>query len=90
MHSVIIAVEMPPEMAKETWLGFLGRIIPKIEKNPAVEQIADNVWQLSVQKSPAALGYLIAAAEDFRLIYRILPFDAEPQWLRGGPTPKTS
>ena len=84
MHSAIFAVNMPLGPARQRWLRYLAEAAPKIER-AAVERIADNVWQVDFQKSPAALAYLIAAAEQHALSYRILALAAEPQWIEIAP-----
>jgi hypothetical protein len=62
MHSAIFAVDMPPESDRQKWIRYLAVVGPKIER-AAVERIAENVWQVDFQKSPAALAHLIAAAD---------------------------
>jgi hypothetical protein len=83
MHSAIFAVDMP-DPDRQRWLGFLGLVAPKIER-AAVERIAENVWQVDFQKSPAALAHLIAKADQHDLSYRILPLPTEPQWIAIAP-----
>ena len=84
MHSAIFAVDMPPEPERQKWFRYLAIVAPKIER-AAVERIAENVWQVDFQKSPAALAHLIAAAERQNLSYRILALAAEPQWIEIAP-----
>jgi hypothetical protein len=62
MHSAIFAVDMPQETERQRWFRYLGLVTPRIER-AAVEKIAENVWQVDFQKSPAALAHLIAVAD---------------------------
>jgi hypothetical protein len=84
MHSAIFAVDMPPDSDRQKWIRYLAVVGPKIER-AAVERIAENVWQVDFQKSPAALAHLIAAADQQYLSYRILALAAEPQWIEIAP-----
>jgi hypothetical protein len=84
MHSAIFAVDIPPDPDRQKWLRYLAVVAPKIER-AAVERIAENVWQVDFQKSPAALAHLIAAADQQTLSYRILALAAEPQWIEIAP-----
>ena len=84
MHSAIFAVDMPPDSDRQKWICYLAVVGPKIER-AAVERIAENVWRVDFQKSPAALAHLIAAADQQNLSYRILALAAEPQWIEIAP-----
>jgi hypothetical protein len=84
MHSAIFAVDMPPDSDRQKWIRYLAVVGPKVER-AAVERIAENVWQVDFQKSPAALAHLIAAADQQNLSYRILALAAEPQWIEIAP-----
>jgi hypothetical protein len=84
MHSAIFAVDMPPGPDPQNWVRYLAVVAPKIER-AAVERLAENVWQVDFQKSPAALAHLIAAADQQNLAYRILALAAEPQWIEIAP-----
>ncbi len=85
MHSAIVAVELPGD--KRQWSAFQAAI-QTIEGNQAVSLLGENVWQIDFQKAPLAFALLVKGAEDLRLPYRILSFDAEPRWLRVVPNPK--
>jgi hypothetical protein len=89
MHSAIFAVDIPPDPDRQKWLRYLAVVAPKIER-AAVERIAENVWQVDFQKSPAALAHLIAAADQQTLSYRILALAAEPQWIEIAPLAEAS
>jgi hypothetical protein len=80
MHSAIFAADLPPDPDRQKWRRYLAAVAPKIER-AAVERIAENVWQVDFQKSPAALAHLITAAHQHNLSYRILALPAEPQWI---------
>ncbi len=84
MHTAIFAVDMPQETERQRWFRYLGLVAPRIER-AAVEKIAENVWQVDFQKSPAALAHLIAVADQHHLSYRILALPAEPQWIHIAP-----
>ena len=81
MHSAIIAVPKPNDIDQQKWLAF-SKQIDSLDGDKAVEHLADNVWQINFQLSPGAVARLVGAAEDFRLAYRILPLDADHQWIR--------
>jgi hypothetical protein len=89
MHSAIFAVDMPQETERQRWYRYLGLVAPRIER-AAVEKIAENVWQVDFQKSPAALAYLIAVADQHDLSYRILALPTEPQWIQIAPLAEAS
>jgi hypothetical protein len=89
MHSAIFAVDMPPDPERQKWIRYLAVVAPKIER-AAVQRIAENVWQVDFQKSPAALAHLIAAADQQNLSYRILALAAEPQWIEIAPLAEAS
>ena len=84
MHSAIFAVDMPQETERQRWFRYLGMVAPRIER-AAVEKIAENVWQVDFQKSPAALAHLIAVADQHDLSYQILALPTEPQWIHIAP-----
>jgi hypothetical protein len=89
MHSAIFAVDMPQETERQRWYRYLGLVAPRIER-AAVEKIAENVWQVDFQKSPAALAHLIAVADQHDLSYRILALPTEPQWIQIAPLAEAS
>jgi hypothetical protein len=90
MHSVLFAATIPedPQHANR-WEGFVGYANNKLPPYKNVERLAENVWLVNIQISPAPLGFLVAGAEENRVAYKILSFDAEPQWLpvSSGPMP---
>jgi hypothetical protein len=81
MHSALIAVEIQSEQA---FLVFMAAA-NKAKEMKGVSRLADNVWQVNFQLAPAALAALVLAADRQGLAYKILPFDAEPQWIQGNP-----
>ena len=87
MQYAIVMVVMPTENheGRQTWQYFCAKIAKPLS-NPAVEELAMNMWQVNFQHSPAALSQLVAAADEFGFAYRVLPFDGEPQWIRVNPT----
>jgi hypothetical protein len=87
MHSAILMVVMPEETqsGKMAWQHFSAKIAKPLA-DQAVEQLAYNIWQINFQASPVALAQLVAAADDFGFPYRVLPFDAAPQWILANPT----
>jgi hypothetical protein len=78
MHSAIVAIEMPKE--DEKWLAFLNTT-GDLTKRHSFQTLAANVWQIDFQSSPGDFAHLVAAAVRHGLAYKILPFDAAPQWL---------
>jgi hypothetical protein len=90
MHTAIVAIEMPKDFREDQWLRSLRSILSRVEEDPAIEQLAQNVWQVNFVKSPGGFARLIGAAEGNNLAYRILPLDSEPKWIRWNPTSKTS
>lgn len=94
MHSAMFVVSVPsgfggPNQDHQVWMTFLGQFIPKIDKATNVLRLGENVWLVDLTVSPAPLAYMIAAAENQKFAYGILPFDAAPQWLPGDFDPKT-
>jgi hypothetical protein len=88
MHSALFVAKIP-ENERQDWAAYLGLIDQKIGKDKSATRIAENVWIVNFQTSPAALGWLVTSAERQGIPYGILPFDAEPQWLPAGFDPKT-
>lgn len=86
MHTAIVAIEMPKE--DEKWLAFLNTT-GDLTKRHSFQTLAANIWQIDFQASPVDFAQLIVAAARLGLVYRILPFDAAPQWLPVGNNPKT-
>jgi len=81
MHSALLAVDFSDPQA----ILVFNAAAKKIEHLKGAERLSDNVWLLNFQISPAALAALVFAADRQGLAYRILPFDAEPRWIRGDP-----
>lgn len=81
MHSAIVYAVMPtsPIEARNALL-LLEAGIQKIEKNPALKQLGEFVWQVDFQADPEVLAVLIASLAQPRIEYGILQLDGEPQW----------
>ena len=82
MHSILFVATMDDDQQK--WKGFSGYATNKMLPYTNVEQLAENVWMINLQKDPAPFGFLVAGAVDQHIDYRILVFDAEPEWLPVG------
>ncbi len=92
MHSALFVASMPPDAADpqgHVWGVFLTQFLGKIAQAKNVLRLGENVWLVDLTISVAPLAYMIAAAENQKFAYGILPFDAAPQWLPGGFDPKT-
>jgi hypothetical protein len=92
MHSAIVVVEFPSDgtqQPQQRWQAFLAAIVPLLQKNSALVQLGENVWQVNFQQSPAAFAELISACGKLGLRYGILPLYDEPQWLPDGFDPGT-
>lgn len=87
MHSALFVATIPPETGD--WCQFLDDARTKLERSRGAVRLAENVWLLNFQASPAALGWLIALAEQKAIAYGVLPFEREPQWLPAGFDPET-
>jgi hypothetical protein len=98
MHSALFAVEAPADNQSPAWQnvnGLWGQPLRSdqpsaLDDKETVQQLAENVWLVNFQMNPAALATLIYGAERFRLSYKILPFEHEPEWLLGGSYPNTT
>jgi hypothetical protein len=91
MHSAIVVAKMPSQEGHEgrqSWAAFLATI-DKLQGNPALLRLSENVWQADFQRSPAALAQLVAGLELHRYVYGILPLADAPQWLPVGFDPKS-
>ena len=85
MHSAIVRVEAPTDEQK--WLAFEASIA--IAKSSAATiPLADHVWLIDVQKSPAVFARFVDSCERHGLAYRILAIDVEPRWLPAGFDPE--
>jgi hypothetical protein len=87
MHSAIIVVEPPRSYQDEIWTTFLTAIWPS-KSSQGVEQLADHVWLIDVQKSPAVFARFVDSAERQKLSYRILAIEGAPEWRATGFVPK--
>ena len=87
MHSALIVVELPDN--KKEWRAFMDDIdrpeAGPLHKSRGVERLSKNVWLVNFRENTEPLARLISAATQHLFPYRILQFDAEPEWLRGGP-----
>ena len=99
MHSALIVVEIPTQhfnaANNQAWLTFIGQVdrltsakIDPLDKQQGVERLGENVWLVNFRQNPAALARLVGAAENMKLVCKILPFDTEPQWLPVASNPK--
>jgi hypothetical protein len=91
MHSAIIYAvfaENPRHDERQRGAVFLGHIA-KLDGNKSVAQLGEYVWQVNFRESPGALALIVAACEQLAIPYRILPLDAEPQWIRHDPSPQS-
>ena len=84
MHSAIVYVVMPTDhyQAQMKSGAFLADI-RALEKDKSVRQLGEFVWQIDFQQSPVALAQLVYFADRHSLPCKILPLDAEPQWIEG-------
>jgi hypothetical protein len=88
MHSALFVAKIPAQ-ERQDWADFLAFIDQKIGADKSVIRLAENVWLTNFRGSPSALGWLSTTAERKGILYGILPFDAELQWLPVGFDPKT-
>jgi hypothetical protein len=57
---------------KNKWSNVLNNLHPQARSpSAAIERLSETVWQLRLAASPAALGHLISACEQFGIAYRI-------------------
>jgi len=87
MHSALIVIQIPTQSAD--WNGFLGTVATKLRQARGVVRLAENVWLVNSQESPAPLGWLVSLAESGGFAYGILPFQDAPQWLPASLDPST-
>jgi hypothetical protein len=80
MHSALFAAGQSTNRGSD-WPTFVA----ETDRNPTIagnaERLADGVWLVNFRQSPAALSYLVCAAEARTISYKILPLADEPQWL---------
>ena len=87
MHSAMFIATIPSQ--KKDWVEFEERVTAKLSRCEGVVRLAENVWLLSLQKSVAPLGWLVASAEQMGVSYGLLPFEHEPEWLPANSNPST-
>jgi hypothetical protein len=67
---------------------FVAKVLEKGPREAKASQrcraAAENVWLVNLQESVAPLGWLVALSEQRGVSYRILPFQAAPEWLPAG------
>jgi len=81
MHSAIVVVTWSPDHYEhQNLMSFWATIEPDQAATPLAEQ----VWLIDVQKSPAAFARFVDACERHRFSYRILAIKDAPQWLPPG------
>ena len=82
MHSALIVVKPPETQAeKQRWQQFASAIAP-LKQNPAVDELADNVWLIDFEQSPLALAQLLSAAHRHQFSQKTLQLPEAPKWLR--------
>jgi hypothetical protein len=87
MHTALFAASSV-SIDLQAWGYFVAFIDAKLKHAKNVQRLAENVWIVNVQDGFGPLAWLVSFAEDRKVPYGILPFDDEPQWLRGGIDPK--
>ena len=78
MHSALFVAVKPPSDSQD-WHKFIHATNTNAKIKEHAERLAEGVWLVNFQRSPAALGLLICAAEP-SIGYRILPLAEAPQW----------
>jgi hypothetical protein len=84
VHSALIVVEVPDN--KKKWRAFIDDIDrpeAPLHKTSGVERLSKNIWLVNFRENPEPLARLISAAAQHLFPYRILQFDAEPEWVLG-------
>jgi hypothetical protein len=87
MHSVIFVASIHPD--KGSWGTFLIQADGHLRNAKEAKRLAENIWLLTTKDSVASLGFLIAAAEQQKVSYGLLPFERAPEWLPAGFDPNT-
>ena len=91
MHSAIVYAVMPEnEIEVRNLVGRLYAGIHKVEKNPALKQLGEFVWDVDFQADPEVLAVLINALAQLGVGYGILQLDAAPQWMMRDPVQRNS
>lgn len=86
LHSALFVATIPDDRSR--WSNVINNLDRQAHQpSAAIERLADNVWLLRFPEALPALADLISRSTQFGVAYRILPFGAEPQWLRGDPSP---
>jgi hypothetical protein len=82
MHSAIfVAVNPATEETSTNWNTFIGEAAMSRTITKNAERLAEGVWLVNFRMSPAALSFLVSAAEHRSIPYKILPLADAPQWL---------
>lgn len=86
MHSLMFAAVIPKDRQDYAmfWRAFIDDVDSSLSKLEGIERLAENIWLVDLTVSARPFGVLASAAERLRVDYRILPFDAAPQWLQAG------
>jgi hypothetical protein len=79
MHSAIFVATSAPQ--REEWFDFLNGADRNEKIKLHAERFADGVWLVHFRDCPAALSFLICAAESKTISYRLLAFPDAPQWI---------
>jgi hypothetical protein len=87
MHSAIIYVVLSnePRHDERQRAALLLVEADKLEQKKLAVRLGDYVWQINFREYPGALSQIVVACERLAIPYRILPLDAEPQWIRVDP-----
>lgn len=79
MHSAIIVVEQPND--DRIWDSFLARSATDKAPPNSVQRLSENAWQVNARADLHCFARILVAAETTKLSYKMLVFDAEPQWI---------
>lgn len=86
MHSALFVAQVD---GKADWQDFLTKAKVGLRTYPGVSRLAENVWIVNFQESPAPLAWFVCAADALGVPYGILPLERAPEWLPVGLDPKT-
>jgi hypothetical protein len=87
MHSAIIYVSMPEspydfrELAPRLYAG-----LQRVEKNPALKQLGEFVWQINFQQDPEVFAHVVLTMKNLGIPYGILQLADAPQWIERKPS----
>ena len=73
MHSALFVAKLT-ETSRD-WATFLMKAKVGLRTYPGVSRLAENVWLVNLQETPAPLAYLVSAADGLGVPYGILPFE---------------